>query len=644
MLYNEKNKVKGKDYNHLVNQCIEFYNEIEKSTYRQRKIELIKESHRVYKLIEKNTDFPWEGAFNTVVPFLTITVDNLAPRLHAGFCGKQPYVEFKLNGVTEPDEIAEFLQTWFNSELDHVVDINKQAMKIVQTLLLEGTVYPIATYDEDYVEREEFQFADVEGGLVELDEDGNPITKTVKDKIFSGGKVKYAAFNDIYIKDDVEDWEKADIIRIVRPTYAELKLLAKNDDSYFNIDEDLLDEENRQEDKSPSQEVDDVDFIDLNQVIECYEYHVNYIYQKENQDRKDIKDWTSKRMVALITKQSETLIRLIPLKNINMNNQHVIRRIRLYPDIDESYGCSIYEKMKPIQDGASDSYNLLMNVSYICMLPFFFYSNKAGLPEDICLAPGVGVEVDDPKEVVFPTIHNISPNSFIPIFNIWSTLWERLGSIGDLQLGRPSSKANTATEVMMVIQEGNTKHNYQSNVMKSEFLSLLKTLYDLYYTYMPFDSWLYYHGQKIRVPRDKMRRPYKFYLTGSTELSNSVLELKKAEQMYQMLRKDPLSNPITLLNDIVTKFKPDSDPKRYVDPEINKAIMAFMQQKQAQAQGQQGQGGAPGQETSGQGGAPQGATPQLQKQAPNTPHEGPAQQQEGTPHGGLPDRVYTEEH
>ena len=41
----------------------------------------------------------------------------------------------------------------------------------------------------------------------------------------------------------MEDWEKTDVIRTVRPTYAELKMLEQESEGYFNIDEELYKDE-----------------------------------------------------------------------------------------------------------------------------------------------------------------------------------------------------------------------------------------------------------------------------------------------------------------------------------------------------------------------------------------------------------------
>jgi hypothetical protein len=361
----------------------------------------------------------------------------------------------------------------------------------------------------------------------------------------------------------------------------------------MNIGPWLLGEEDERKDEgSPLQEISDVQFKG-HKVIECLEYHVNYVYKGENQDDEDINDWSSERYIALIALESETIIRLIKLRDLNFQNEHVIKRIRLFPERGRAYGNSLYDKMCSIQNGASDTFNTMMNTAYITLLPWFLYSKRTGLPENMQLKPACGVQVDDPKTVVFPRF-NINPQVFIGFFDIWIQLWERLGSIGDLQIGKPSQKAETATETMQVIQEGNIKHNYQSSVFKEEFLDLLRTIYDLYYKNMPLNKTTIYRGQEVSISRPAMRRPVLFRLTGSTDLSNKVLELRKAEQLYMMLRQDPLANGLELIHDVIGAFKPDSSPEKYVNPEIMQVINQYIQQKaqEAEMQSQQQQGQA----------------------------------------------------
>lgn len=576
----------------LVNTCIEAYEDICNSSYRNTKVDVIKESHRIYNQIEQPTDFPWKNASNIVLPYLTMAVDQLEPRMASSFIGKEPYIRFEPTGVSEPDELTNFLEEWWNNELKNTIKLESNTSTICHKALLEGTVFCLASYDNDYIFREDYVFSD-DGVLVKVDEEGEPLTVEVKDRVFQGGKIEFIPFNDIYIKDDEEDWEKADIIRVVRPTYAELKILEEEEDGYFNIGEWLIAEEAEQMDGNAAQEAEDVQFTG-NKIIECLEYHVSYVYKEENQNKEDITDWHAERYIALIAKDSETLIRMIPLKSVNMLNEHVIRRIRFNPEYSKSYGTSLYEKMKSVQDGASDAHNLFINCSYISIIPWFLYSNKTGLPENMEIHPGQGVQVDDPASVKFPNFGN-NPNSFISVLNVWKELWEKQSSIGNLQLGQPIKGNTTATEIMTIVNEGNIKANYQMNVMKREFVSLLKVLYDLYYKNMAFEQSFVYHGEEIRIPRKEMRRPTNFVLTGSTDLSNTVLELRKNEQLYGTLRQDPIANPVALLEDLIKSFKPDSNPQKYINPEINQVIQQYMQQKEMEAQQQaaQQQGGMP---------------------------------------------------
>jgi len=126
-----------------------------------------------------------------------------------------------------------------------------------------------------------------------------------------------------------------------------------------------------------------------------------------------------------------------------------------------------------------------------------------------------------------------------------------------------------------LIQEGNIKHNYQSKTFKEDFLSIVKTIYDLYYQYMPYDKTIVHAGEEMPFPRRAMRRPYNFRLTGSTEQSNKLIERKENEDMFNMLRQDPLLNPMKLVEDLLKSYGRE-DVKSYIDPELNQIMQLFL--------------------------------------------------------------------
>jgi len=80
-----------------------------------------------------------------------------------------------------------------------------------------------------------------------------------------------------------------------------------------------------------------------------------------------------------------------------------------------------------------------------------------------------------------------------------------------------------------------------------------------------------------------------------------MIEMKKNEQLYTMLRQDPITNPMELVKDVVESYRPEQTPDKYINPQINELIQAFMefpeigeivgqflQQKQLEEQAQEG--------------------------------------------------------
>ena len=593
--YSTDAKEKNGDWQHLVEYCMDLYDEIKGSAYRKAKLEEIKESRAAYEQEEKSVSDPWEGASNTVLPLTTISADNIEPRLVAGLIGKRPFMRFKMENEQLEDEPTEILETWYNEELEDVIDIEPLTGDMMHLLGIEGTVFPMAEYDLDEVDRRDFLFAeDLEGerglqareyaleagavsqiGGVMVDAEGNPITWDSLNTVFEGGKVEVLKFNDVFIPDDSEDWEKTPLIRRVNHTYSELLDYEQKKSGYMNIGKWLLKEETQKkianEDQSSAQDIAGVK-VTGKETIKCLECHVKYIYQDEEEEKEDIEDFTEKRLVALIAMDKKIIIRLVELKDINFKNEHTIKRIRLFPEKGRAYGTSIYGKMRSIQKGATKTFNTAINIAEVTMIPWFLHTASVGFQNrKQKLKPGMGVEVDSVDGLYFPRF-NINPAAMIDYINLWIQFWERLLSIGDLQLGRPNDdrgKRQTATEVMAVIQEGNIKHNYQVKTLRKEFLSLLVTIYDLYYQYMPLGKTFLWNGDYVPIPRNLMRRGYKFSLTGSTELSNKLIERKENEDLYTLTTQDPAQvfDPIVIREDLLKSYG-KTDTNRYINPEI----------------------------------------------------------------------------
>lgn len=615
----------------LVEYCLKLAQSILDSDYRSKTIDMIRKSNETYDQVEIPTTDPWPGASACVLPMTTISCDNLEPRLVAGLVGKKPYVHFEVENEQKQDEQTEILETWFNQELEDVVGVEQLSGELIGQLLREGTVYEIPEYTLEEKTRRDFLFFEdamrqiqpqmammqegVErqilmtkdpaererllleaqqavneivpqqiGGVVVDPQTGEPQFQDTTEVMFEGGKVEIIPFNDILIPDVSDDWEATPVIRRIRPTYAELMKDAREKKGFIkkNIGPWLADQagdyEIPDEERSPDQAIDDIK-LHAKKTIACYECYVSYIPKPDDkEDDKELKSFDEQRLVVQIAQESMIILRVIPLIELNFKNEHLIKRTRLFPRKGKSYGISIYGKIKSIQEGASKTFNTAINVADITMIPWFMFTEATGLDnykDGIKLSAGKGIKVDSVEGLYFPKF-SINPDQILKWIDLWTSFWERLISIGDLQVGRQGTKDTTATETLAVIQEGNVKHNYQSSSIRNDFVSLIRTIYDLYYQYMPLNKTFLWNGQQVQIPRNVMRRKINFRLTGSTDLSNKLIERKEKESFYQLSAGNPVINPVKTAEELVKAYG-HTDTSEWVNPQIKTIVDTIMQ-------------------------------------------------------------------
>jgi hypothetical protein len=588
----------------IVKRCDDLHALYSKSAYREDKVAESGSARETYSQKPVKRDVGgWEGSSNVCLPLTTITVDNLEPRIVAGLIGKEPYIQFEVTGMEKKDEMLTLLEDWFNKELKDRVKLENKSTALSHDLLLDGTVFPIATYTYD--EKTVRDFVYDQQGQMAIGQDGTPQTQDVKKPAGEGGKIDFAPFDSILMPDNIgtqEEWEEADIIRMIYPTYTEL-IDNADKTGYINIGAWLLQERDQaqillESQITESQKVDDIE-VTGKEVIECMECHIKYpIYQDEKLEESEQTNWTDEKIIITIAKKSGVPIRFMLQRAINFENKKIIKRIRLYPEAGKSYGTSIYGKLKAIQIGATSLFNDIIDTLSITMIPWFFYTDKTGLKGQAELYPGKGVKVASTEGFLFPKF-SINADQYLNFLNLLMSLWERVGSIGDLQVGRPSDlagKNKTATEIMAVIEEGNIKHNYQAKVTREEYIELLRTIYDLYYQNMPADKTFRYNGQDVPIPRQQMKRDLQFVLSGSTELANKLIGRKEKESILQMFGADPYIDPIKVREDVLNSYN-YMDAKEYINPqfvqlanvlkanpEIMQVIGKYLQTKQQTAQ------------------------------------------------------------
>ena len=591
-------------YQKLVDHCKDLYELFSKSSYREAKIKEIQESRKVYEQKADPKSLPWDYT-PIVLPLTTITCDNTEPRIVAGFIGKSPVVRFQMEGVQEQDEETKALQEWWNQELIDHVKIEARAMAITHTILLEGTWYGLPRYDRQEITRRDYTYdkgqiaidrnmvaMDPRTGQPVLDEQGQPqqnprfgkpITKDDTDVLYEGGRIDTIPFTDVLCADNLgtmEEWKEGDKGIMWRPTYAELQR-SKGKTGYLadRIGPWLVSQKTgrkiAENDQTPDQQANNIE-VTGKEIIRCVNWYITYpINRIEDAPEEEQEDFTEERILATIALDSGVLIRLCPLRDLNFANECPVERVRLYPEEGRSYGTSKYGKLKAVQDGASDFFNQVLNIALLCMLPWYFFDESAGMRGDTELYPGKGVPVDNVKGILIPDFFKLNPANYLVFIKEFMDLWERQGNVASPQVGKPAQGEKTATEIMAVIQESNIAFDYASKTSKDEFVGVIKTLYDLYYQYMPFNKTMNYGGKEMPIPRQQMRQKVKFSLSGSTATANKMIERKEAEELDGLAAGNPLMNPMETLKDRLQAYgKTQLD--KYIKPEARQLLQALI--------------------------------------------------------------------
>jgi hypothetical protein len=287
------------------------------------------------------------------------------------------------------------------------------------------------------------------------------------------------------------------------------------------------------------------------------------------------------RWIALVDKDSFTVLRLRPQERVFAANVKPLRRFCVIREEGVSWGDPVYEIVRGVQEGSDAMWNRCVNSADITMTPWGFYKKgMSGSQSRLRVFPGALFPTDDPAAYNFPNLTGFRPTEFVPLIQIYQTFWQRL-TTSDYMQGMESQltgkKGSTATGTLAILQEGKIKHEYRGSLLQYSFLDLMIVLYNFIADNMPQQDVLPVTGSPVL--QMSLTYSYQFGLGPSSVTANRFVDRKETEDFMMVMQPFmSLLNPMALLNDILRAY--GKRPEDYIDPELNQIVQQYLAVKE----------------------------------------------------------------
>lgn len=503
------------------------------SSLRKEVLETAKEAREAYRQKAEDTNFPWPSASNMITPLTRVAVDELEPRLVQSLVGREPYLRVKHYPGASTKEQANDTEDYINYVLSKEVKLFVVTSKMIHKTLLDGTVFPMPYW---------------------VRSDSPP---------FDGPKVMLVPLEHVWMADDVddEDWEEATVFRYVDEFTPE-QLLARAQQEEGWIQSNLPAVATGDKELTGEQELRAVTKEEVTETAKTLEAFFTYGGQ---------------RWIALLDKDSFKILRLRLQSSVSGANIKPVRRFCLFREEGVSWGDSIYDAVRGVQEGMDGMWNRCVNSADITMTPWGFYKKGlSGAQTRLQIHPGALFASDDPQAYSFPNLGMFKPTEFVPLIQIYQTFWQRL-TVSDFMQGMESElagkKGTTATGTLAIIQEGKIKNEYRGTLAQFSFLDLMLVIYNMIAENMPQEDVQPVTGKPVL--QMTLAQAYQFDLGPSTATANRFVDRKETEDFMMVMQPFmSLLNPIALLNDILRSY--GKRPEEYIDPELNQIVQQYL--------------------------------------------------------------------
>jgi hypothetical protein len=416
------------------------------------------DNYKRWRQIKEPKDFPWEDASNLMLPLTTAGVETYHPRLFDSIFGVPDPVQ--LEAMESADQkLEDRLSKFLNWQIMGPMASEEQWDLFIQIGEIEGTAIgklpwvkrsriikeqvPIFRKDErgnpvlDYTNQP----------VADVDEEGNIKTKTMlkEDIIYENPDFDIPEQSDIIVPWNARNTQTADFV--IHRIWMKPDTLRRRGASgkFRHVDEAIkasvnsfemtmamdrsFDTKNRAQGVEPL-----VTQHNRREPVLILEY-----YKRFDVDG----DGFEEECIFWVSYHGRKLHRGKFTEDIFRHGKRPFIEWRFKPDPNRFYGIGIPEDVANVQDELDTIHNQRIDAGTIANIPFGFYRPASGYdPENVLLAPGTWIPVDDVNDVKFGQYPDVQQSSFQEEA-LLVDYYERLLGVNDNLQGRPSSTIGT---------------------------------------------------------------------------------------------------------------------------------------------------------------------------------------------------------
>lgn len=582
----------------LVEYASKLQSEYAGSAYRAKVIDLAKEARREYEGHREKKKVPWDGAANYSMMIPSIIFDDVECKISVLLTGKgEDIIEVS---ISDPalEEVKEHIEGFGENMLNKGVKWHQFIPPTVHDVLLDGTVFVLPRYEEKTVKRGErivgmMPINPHTGERIKSEQEMQmmaflrvaPVNALVDEIVFKDQTVfrvinETIHINEVYGPDEIDEWGKDHPV-IIKRWYAlgELKRLSGDNGPYINIDQELAGEETGtkpQDDISLDAESWQLTAEQERKKIECYECWLPNVTLSEG----DEPAWA----VITYTATGKRLIRKQHLSEVYFDGEFPIKRLGLLADGKHFYCTPMYQKIKHHSKAINDLINQMIDTGTIEISPAFFYDPaQLGLKADeIEWYPGAMNPCTNPQAIQ-QVQTSLKSTAYIEYINLILGFVERISAVTSYSDGvqdmTMASGAGTAAGMRMLLNEAQTKRNYQTKSMRESLEELILTDLRLYAWYMPFGEKMMINGALQEPDIKALQGDYAVTIRISDSANNDMLARLDTVELFNLVSQAPFVDQVEMVKQVLAAYQ-QRNPDKFIRPEFAIVLQAVSQNPQ----------------------------------------------------------------